>query len=359
MNDYEIKNMKKTFLFVPVFVFAALLFSGCSFDTALVSNKNTMANATFIKSEDGGSSWNPKVRIDDKKTIAGVDVLSIAINPVDSNVVYIGTSSNGLFVTKDGGENWTPVAFPDKAYGLIFDPSNPDIMYGSAVFNGRAKIFKRLSEGQEWKEIYTEPADGTTISALAIDRVNPQILYAGTSEGVIVKTTDAGATWVNLKKAEGPIIGIGFDSANDSHVFFGIFQVGVLETKNAGASIENITDKIDTTNSNRTIYSLVTDPYHGGVVYVGTEAGIFKRSGGETWNAMNLIESSKIFPIRSIAINPKNSKEIMYSSAKAIYKSIDGGATWSTFQLDTSKEISAIRYNLNDSSKIYAGLRGF
>jgi photosystem II stability/assembly factor-like uncharacterized protein len=360
--DEKTKNMKKILILFPVIV-ATVFLSGCSLPSSIAPKaKISMANATVIKSEDGGGSWNPKIKIDDKKTIAGIDVLSMVIHPVDSNIVYLGTMANGLFVTKDGGETWTNVAYPDKAYGLVFDPKNPDVMYGSGVFNGRAKIFKRLAEGQEWKEIYTEPADGTTISTLAIDKVNPQILYAGTSEGVVIKTTDGGQTWINLKmdtNLVGPVTSIGFDSANDAHVFFAVFQMGVLETKNAGATLENITDKIDTAGRTSSVYSLVTDPYMGGVVYVGTGTGIFRRSADESWTSLNLIESSKTFPVRAVAVNPKNSKEIMYSSAKAIYKSTDGGEKWATFQLDTTKEISVLKYDQTNPAKIYAGLRGF
>ncbi|NTW27169.1 MAG: hypothetical protein HGA36_02500 [Candidatus Moranbacteria bacterium] len=351
---------KKILSILPV-VAVTFFLSGCSL-TSLVPSKNTMANATLIKTEDSGSTWNPKMKIDDKKTIAGVDVLSIAIHPTDPSIIYLGTMSSGLFVSKDAGDNWTAVAYPDKAYGLVFNPANPDIMYGSGVFNGRAKIFKRLAEGQEWKEIYTEPADGTTISALAISKFNPNVIYAGTNEGVIVKTVDGGQTWVNLKKDPGlvgPIVSIGFDAASDAHVFFAVFQIGVLETKNAGTTIENITEKIDTATHTTSIYNLVTDPYLGGVAYVGTDAGIFRRSGSDEWSPLNLIQSSKAFGIRVIAINPKNSKELMYSSAKAIYKSTDGGAKWATFQLDTAKEISVLKYDMINPVKIYAGLRSF
>jgi len=43
-------------------------------------------------------------------------------------------------------------------------------MYGSGIFNKRAKIYKRVQENQEWKEVYTEPAEGTTIASLAITK---------------------------------------------------------------------------------------------------------------------------------------------------------------------------------------------
>ena len=136
-------------------------------------------------------------------------------------------------------------------------------------------------------------------------------------------------------------------------------MVGILETKNAGATLENISNKIDIVGRTSSVYSLTADPYLGGVVYVGTSAGIFRRAGDDTWSALNLIESSKAFPVRVIAVNPKNSKEIMYSVAGAIYKSIDSGKTWSTFQLDTAKEIGVIKYDFMDPAKIYAGLRSF
>jgi len=352
----------KKIIIIPSIIALSIFLSGCSLSNSVVSKKISMANATVIKTSDSGTTWSPKIKIDDKKTIAGIDVLSMAIHPVDPNIIYVGTMSNGLFVSKDAGETWAAVAYPDKAYGLVFDPNSPDVLYGSGVLNGRAKIFKRLAEGQEWQEIYTEPADGTTISAIAIDRVNSNILYAGTSAGVIIKTTDGGKTWINLKitpSLNKPIISIVFDVASDAHVFVGVFQTGVLETKNAGATFENITKKIEINGGASTLYSLVADPYLAGVIYAGTGRGIFRRSGGETWDALNLIQSSKAFPVRAIAINPKNSKEIMYSSAKAIYKSTDSGVTWATFQLDTNKEVSVLKYDQTDPAKIYGGMRSF
>ena len=350
---------KKIFLLSSLLM-AAFVLSGCgSTSTTTKQVPLSMADATLIKSEDGGKTWNPKTRIDDRKTIAGINVLSLAINPLNSNEIYIGSEGNGLFMTKNGGNSWENVAFANKVYGLFFDPQNPDLIYASGVYNKRAKIYKRLEEGQEWKEIYTEPSDNTTISALAFDKNNSQIIYAGTSEGVILKTTDGGANWASLGKADGPIIGIVFDSADSSHVFFGVFQKGVMESKDGGKTIEDIAKKFSSGIGSLSLFTIVADPYLSGVVYVGTKEGIYRRSQDENWTEVKIIESSKAFPIRAIAINPGNSKEIFYSSAKAIYKSSDFGETWATFQLDTGKEISVLRYDDADSFKIYAGLRKF
>lgn len=318
-----------------------------------------MSNGTVLKSIDGGSSWQSKIKIDDKKTIAGVDVISMAIDPVDSNVIYIGTQSSGLFVSKDGAETWSHLSFPEKAYNIIFDPGNHNLMYASGVLNGRAKIYKRLKE-EEWKEIYTEPADGSVISSLVINKINSQVLFAGTSDGVIIKSVDGGLTWSNIKKVDGPVTAIVFDSSNDWHLFFLVFQAGVFETKDGGKLIEEITSKIDTKERTSSVFCMASDQSSGGVVYVGTGNGIFRKdSGFDLWKSINIIESSKAFPIRAIAINPSNSKEIIYSSSQAIYKSKDGGETWATFQLDSSKEISLLKYDQADPTKIYAGMRKY
>jgi len=353
--------MSKKIFSALFLVSAMLLFSGCSLSSSSVKTApNPMTNATVIKSVDNGTTWQAKIKVDDKKNIASVDVLSMAIDPVEANIIYLGTQANGLFVSKDGAETWTQVTFPDKAYNVVFDPNNHDIMYASGVLNGRAKIYKRLKEGEQWKEIYTEPADGTVISALAINKINSQVLFAGTSEGVIIKTTDGGVTWTNIKKADGPVVGIVFDSASDWHVFFAIFEVGVLETRDGGKVIEDISRKIDTKGNITSVYSLVGDPSSAGVVYVGTGNGIFKKTGaGDLWEAVNLIESSKAFPIRAIAVSPNNPKELIYASAKALYKSTDGGTQWATFQLDTAKEIGVLKYDPTDPTKLYGGLRKY
>jgi photosystem II stability/assembly factor-like uncharacterized protein len=351
--------MKKT-ITISAVLCSMFLFSGCGVSTpAATSPTAQMASATVLRSDDSGATWLPKTKIDDKNNISGINVLSMAIDPQDGSNIYLGSESNGIYESKDSGETWTAVPFADKVYGLAIDHQNPDNIYASGVYNGRAKIFKQSGAGQDWKEIYTEPSNGTVISSLAISPVNPLVLYAGTSAGVLIKSIDGGQNWINLKSAGAPVTSIVFDHASDSHVFFGIFQGAVLETKDGGATISQLTPKNSSSANISNVMTVVADPFQPGVFYVGTNSGIIKCLADSTCSAMNIISSSAASPIRAIAINPANSKEIIYSSAKAIYKSTDGGVQWSTVQLDTNKEISILNYDPNDSTKIYAGLRSF
>lgn len=339
----------------------SIFLSGCSLSNPVVpENSNSISKASVIKTLDGGVSWEAKTKVDDKKTISSVNALSMAIDPFDENIIYLGSEKNGIFISRDGAETWAQMNFPEKVYGLALDPKTPDVIYASGVLNGRAKIYKKIEKEGEWKEIYTEPSDGTVISALVIDKRNPTVLYAGTSEGMIFKTTDAGASWHNLYKAETPVNSIAFDSSNSNVVYFGVFQRGFLRTKDAGKNFENLSEKINTTMNGQSVFSVVADPFLSGTVYIGLKNGLAKsRNYGDDWQAVNILESSKKFPIRSLTINPRNSREIIYVSEKAIYKSVDEGRQWSTFQLDANKDVSAVVYNITNPSIIYAGLRNY
>lgn len=351
-------KIKKILIFISVFA-STFFLAGCSLVPGNNSTKGTV-NTSFIKSSDSGKNWESKVKIDDKKTIAAASVLSMALHPDDSQVVYIGTEKNGLFVSKDGAETWQSIAFAQKVYGLSFDSSDHEIIYASGVHNDRGKLFKRQGEQGEWKEIYTEPSDGTYITALGVHKTNGKIVYAGTSDGVIIKSVDGGDSWRNIKKVDAPVVSISFDAASSEHVYFGIFKRGILETKDGGSSLVDITSEFSSfsEDSSQVVYSVVADPWIAGAVFVGTEKGIIRgvRS-GEKWDSLNVIASSKEFPIRAIAVNPKDSKEIIYSAGGVIYKTVDGGTQWSTFQLDANKGVGMIRYDQNNPANIYIGLR--
>lgn len=335
------------------------MLSGCSSspDVAVPAAERKDPNASVLFSEDGGSSWRQRIRIDDKKTISAASILSVAVHPNDPAIIYLGTEKHGILLSRDGAQSWEAVDFADKAYGLVLNPQNPQEIYASGVKDKRAKIYKKTGEG-EWQEIYTEPSDETTISALAIDPRNGSVLYAGTSEGVIVKTENGGATWKNIGKLDRPVISISFDAKASSRVYFGEFRGKVWVSENAGANLTDISSALYDVSRGASVYTVLADPWFAGTVFVGTDEGIFKSTdSGRTWTALGVIESSKEFPIRAIAVNPQNSKEIVYAAGKAIYKSTDGGVRWSTFQLDTKKDVGVLRYGATDPTKILAGMR--
>ncbi len=62
-------------------------------------------------------------------------VTAIAVNPNNPNVIYLGTAWGGVWLSRDGGDHWTPIFDHEPALGIgepagiAIDPVNTDIIY--------------------------------------------------------------------------------------------------------------------------------------------------------------------------------------------------------------------------------------
>ncbi|MGW8185169.1 MAG: WD40/YVTN/BNR-like repeat-containing protein [Candidatus Moraniibacteriota bacterium] len=342
-----------------VFFFVVIL-SGCSVG---IGGSSSGEIGGVLVSKNSGVDWELKNRVDDKQNISKVDVLTVAIDPVDNERVYLGTKDKGVVVSKDGAESWEKIKFPaNKVYGIAVNYFKPSDIYALGVSGERGKAYRTDNYGETWSEIYTEPADGTVIISLAMDKNNPMVLYMGTSKGVILKTVDGGETWRSLYTASGPVTKIVFGGGLDRHIYFVVQESQILVSDINGDNFKVISGAVNNVENKGLgkIYSLAVSDSDNGALYIGTDNGIFRSyNAGENLEEVGVLATSKGFPIRSMAVNPKNSQEIVYSAAQAIYKSTDAGKNWSTYQLNTGKLISEIIFKPSDVNIIYAGLRSF
>ncbi len=365
--------MVKKLLFV---VSATLLLSGCTIKLPVAPSGLSGSGGSVWKSTDGGDTFVPKVTVnglDQKMTSA--DILSLVFNPDNQQVMYMGTLSSGLFKTTDGAETWEKLNFPPtKTYGVAIDRSNTSLVYASGVFGDAGKIYRSGDAGKNWEEIYTEPAAGTFITVLGSHPEVPSTLYAGTSTGVIIKSTDSGQTWKNIFVATAPIKDIVFYPGLPATVTFLVLNKGTVMTSDGGNTWNDYSNgttmsQAPTQNGQATnvpavspssLLTIVADPSQGGSLYAGAMNGLFHSGDyGKSWQALPIIESSRKFPVRSLAVNPKNSAEIVYTAGKVFYKSTDRGMTWSTVELSIDRGVSIIKYDLSLPSTIYFGLRKF
>jgi photosystem II stability/assembly factor-like uncharacterized protein len=359
--------LQKTLLLGGILFFL----TGCSISLPGTSATSGGATGSIYKSVDAGETFVPKVKIDDKKSISSADVLSVAMHPTNSQVIYIGTDKTGMFRTVNSGETWEQIAFPPtKIYGLAIDATNGDKIFATGVYENTGKVYRSVDAGANWKEMYTEPGQGTVITALTLDSVNPSIVYAATSAGVVIRSTDSGDTWRNVVTAKGPVTEI---FVNDKTILLTIFNQGTEVSFDQGVTFEdNTKESVGTQVQNvvgadevkvvlpANIYTIARDPRQTSVYYAGAGNGLFRTADyGKTWQEIDIIESSKKFPIRAIAVNPQSSNEIVYASGGAFYKSIDGGVKWSTAELKIGRGVSKIFYDPANPSTLFFTLRKF
>jgi hypothetical protein len=145
---------------------------------------------------------------------------SIAIDPANPQIIYVGGAQGGVWKTADGGGTWTPMtdAQCSLATGSIaLDPKNPDIIYvgtGEQNFSGDSYygcgVLKSVDGGQTWSELGKSVFDlvngGRRISRIVVDvataNTSGAIVMAATDNG-LYRSTNAGATWARPRIRSG------------------------------------------------------------------------------------------------------------------------------------------------------------
>ena len=128
-----------------------------------------------------------------------------------SYTIYVAVSSGGVWKTVNEGVSWEPIfeqAVTTDIGDIAIDPTNPDILW---VGTGEANIFrssmagcglyKTTDGGESWEHVGLENTN--TIARIIVDPGNTDIVYVAASghewtdnkERGIYKTTDGGKTW--------------------------------------------------------------------------------------------------------------------------------------------------------------------
>lgn len=411
-QKFLVKHMKKRLLGV---VIGAVLLSGCSLGGVTVplagnQNKGTSSGTgafatkaepgSLWKTDDSGKTFVVKSQVDEKTSITKADILSIAYHPQKPLIIYVGSVDSGIFKTENGGDQWTPIPFPPKRiYSFILDKNDPDNrMFASGMVNDWGKIFRTDDGGKTWSDIYTEPGQKVPITAISQHFRDRNVIFAGTAAGTVVKSVDSGGTWKNVgNKITGIVSDIAFDSTKSLSTYLLVYgqklyyssdggvqwldwedekrkEVAALQERASKASAkgnaseaERLQKQISSLNTRNQkdkmpsgIMSIASDPTRSGVIYAGTKAGMFKSPDfGKYWYEINIIESAKKFPIRSIAVSPKDPKELVFVAGKAFYKSLDEGVTWMTTGLNVDRDAAFVTYDPYDPRYLFIGLRTF
>lgn len=232
------------------------------------------AYGTLYKSIDAGENWD---------IIYEVGIYAIAINPVDTKIIYAGSVGAGMLKSDDGGKTFkeinTGLEFTTvREDSLVINPKNPEILFIAVEDETETGggVFKTTNGGNSWDKA-NNGLPTAEIKGIAINPVNPNMLFAGTtySYGVyngVYKTTDGGENWFELKASpheQNEAIKV---NAKDSDILYvGNWGKGVFESRDSGESWEELTTQL----TNRTIFALTINPEHP-TIFAGTSKGPFR-----------------------------------------------------------------------------------
>lgn len=168
------------------------------------------------RSLDGGQSFQ-HMGLRDSEHIG-----MIAIDPTDSNVVYVAAqgplwrsgNDRGLYKTTNGGQTWTRILHAGEDTGVNevhMDPRDPNILYASAyqrrrhvwtLVNGGpdSALYKSVDAGRNWRKLTSGlPGGDKGRIGLTIAPSQPDTLYAiveaEEDSGGVFRSDDRGETW--------------------------------------------------------------------------------------------------------------------------------------------------------------------
>lgn len=264
--------------------------------------------AMVRQTEDGGISWRTALHLPESN-----GVTSVAIDPNDPNTVYAGnTGENGeIWITHDGGDNWENIneSFDfTNIHALTVDPSNADVAY-AAVWGGGT--FKTTDAGNSWQRLPNDP----TISAVAvqIDPTDSNIIYlADRTAPKIYRTSNGGLSWETYFDAGNSyyrILSLALAPGNPDVLYTSIFGLtgpmsgDVFRLENGIST--NVTGTLP-----RLPVTLTVDPTNANIVYAVQHAkDVYKTiNGGQTWSKIsdtgNGLPQSPHVGFNNIVIDP-------------------------------------------------------
>lgn len=246
-----------------------------------------------------------------------------------------GLQDNGT-VRYNGSPSWSKVFGGDGGYCAI-DPSNEQIMYEEYV---NLNIHKSVDGGESWFEIYNGGSEANFIAPFTLCESSPQVLYAGTRG--LLKSTNGGSNWFypdgnsNWNGTPMASIAVAFDNtqnvvaATGSGAATAVFEV--RSSTNGGQTWTNVTAQLpsrfvadisfDQTDHQR-VWMAVSG-FGSGHVWKSLDAGL-------TWTDAS--GDLPDIPAQAIAADPIDPNWVYVGTDLGTFRSTDGGASWTDFNL--------------------------
>lgn len=314
----------------------ALSPSDSSFLIAGSANDDPNLNGVF-RSTDTGKTWQRISPVGDKE-IRNIE--SVAIDPLDTNVIYIGTW-HLPWKTIDGGLTWKQTGY--KAVGMIDDsdifgicvnPANPKVVF----INACSGIYRSASAGEKWAKVPGIPFSARRTYKLLVHPTNPKVIFAGTSEG-LWRSKDDGRRWTLLTSKTLVIRSIVVTPDKPNRVMIATDDFGVRASENLGDDFSDANVGF----IHRHVLAIMPDATERGrllasVFHDGSGGSVFASSdGGESWQSSSSgLAGRDVFSFYQM---PDNANVIYAGTNSGVYRSNDRGANWSFTGVDMTKKV--------------------
>ncbi|MBE0643524.1 MAG: T9SS type A sorting domain-containing protein [Bacteroidetes bacterium] len=293
----------------------------------------------------------------------GGRIFALAINPLNPMTMYVGAADGGVWRSWDAGLTWTSVSddFPTQSMGsIVINPVDTSIVYagtGDASFGGYsfagAGMFKSTDSGESWAQVGASTMPYARISDMAINPLQPDILYAAVPYGLadetingIWRSKDGGATWQLVLPARTTDIVI--NPLNPDILYtvsskvIGAYtapRYGVFKTTDGGDNWTKLDIGVTDSLIGRTGIGICAS--QPDVLYLGVSEvtgagrtplmGVFKTTdAGTSWNKLPIPFDYMVAQgwfDNIVGVDPSD-PDIVYAGGVKLIRSGDGGQNW-------------------------------
>ncbi|MFD0992493.1 discoidin domain-containing protein [Tenacibaculum geojense] len=263
-------------------------------------------------------------------------VVSIAVEPRNQSLIYVGSPGGGIWKSTNAGSSWTPLGdnmTNMSVWAIAIDPTDTNTVY---LGNSAGQIMKSTNGGTSWSEIYR--VSGTPRRILI--HPNGNTIFIGTSRA-LYRSTNKGSSFSSVLN----------DTAEDIEFKPGNVNVvyacgnSFYKSTNGGASFGRVTSGLSRTERMKMavtqadpsmVYLVQKRGSSFGYVYRSTNSG----SSFSTRSSYQTVSTNDVYftqASRDMAITVSNTNENEVHVGGMDYsRSLDGGvsftklASWSS-----------------------------
>jgi photosystem II stability/assembly factor-like uncharacterized protein len=293
------------------------------------------------KTDDAGRTWKP---IFDSQPVASIGAIAVA--PSDANIIYVGSGEadmrssisvgNGMYKSTDAGKTWKQIGLSDSRQigRILVDPRDPNRVFVAALGhaygpNQERGVFRSKDGGAHWQKVLFHDENTGAID-LAFEPGNPKTIFAALWQ-------TRRPPWSIYPPSNGP--GSGLYRSNDGGDHWQAMKSG-LPAEGLGRT------------------GIAFAPSHPKRIYLildAKEGGLYRSDdGGQNWQQVS--KDHRIWGrgwyFNEVTVDPKN-PDIVYVPNTSIYRSVDGGKSFSVFKGDpTGPDYHELWIDPDDSKRM-------
>ena len=246
------------------------------------------------------------------------------MHPEQIGKTFFLASGNGVLRTLDSGAHWRILTdwHETEIQQVLVNPKTPRKLLIATPYGP----YRSEDGGRTWvlSNSGLKTIDNQFVSALAMDRTNPDHVLLGSESGIF-ESHDGGKTWISRGLKGKAVLDIKQDPFVANRFYAGTDNYGVFRSEDSGKTWHATGKKI----AHESVYVLAPDPNTKGILYAGTFGhGVFKSTNfGKSWRQKSKGLQGKT--VHALAVFPGDSHLLFAGTAgSGIYRSRNGGDSW-------------------------------